>query len=61
MQTFNKPQLIAEIRQHNHSAQEDFLQQFDPAELNEYLSHLVAAEKKVIRIGGWNRPRRKVS
>ena len=59
--THSKPELIELIRRYNTGANIDFLEQFQPTELDEYLTHLEAAERKVIRIGGWSKPRRKAS
>jgi hypothetical protein len=51
----DKGQLITEIRKINSTAQPEFLQQFDPSDLQQYLDHLQAAERKEIRIAGWAR------
>ncbi|WP_428938958.1 hypothetical protein [Fontivita pretiosa] len=50
-----KRQLIEQIRQINTSAQPQFLAQFDDAALKQYLEHLQAAQKRVLRISGWVR------
>ncbi len=52
-----KRQLIDEIRTINNTAGAEFLAQFDEKALTQYLDHLQAARNKVIRIGGWVRPR----
>jgi hypothetical protein len=51
-----KRQLIEDIRQHNPTAQPQFLAQFEEVDLQEYLSHLEAAKAKHIRKIGWMRP-----
>jgi hypothetical protein len=51
-----KRQLIEDIRQHNPTAQVQFLSQFDEAALQQYLDHLEAAKAKHARKMGWNRP-----
>lgn len=55
----DKRQLIDEIRSFNTTAQAPFLAQFEEPALEQYLEHLRAARNKVIRIGGWTRPREK--
>ncbi len=51
-----KRQLIEDIRQHNPTAQPQFLAQFEEADLHQYLSHLEAAKAKHARKIGWMRP-----
>ena len=53
----SKRQLIDEIRRLNASAQEQFLEQFDEAQLQGYLSRLQDCGQRNIRISGWARPR----
>lgn len=52
----NKRQLIDDIRQHNPTASEQFLLQFDEAALKQYLDHLEAAKAKHTRKLNWTRP-----
>jgi hypothetical protein len=52
----NKRQLIDDIRQHNPTATEHFLVQFDEAALKQYLEHLEAAKAKHARKLSWMRP-----
>jgi hypothetical protein len=57
----DKGQLIAEIRKINTTAQPEFLQQFDAADLQQYLDHLQSAQRRDVRIAGWTkRPATKV-
>jgi len=51
-----KRQLIEDIRQHNPTAQPQFLAQFEDADLQQYLDHLEAAKAKHARKIGWLRP-----
>lgn len=50
-----KRQLIDDIRKINTTAQTQFLAQFDDDALKQYLEHLVGAQRKHLRIGGWVR------
>lgn len=50
-----KGQLIEEIRQLNNTATAQFLEQFEPEELQQYLEHLQAAQRREVRIAGWTR------
>ncbi|HRK31183.1 MAG TPA: hypothetical protein PLD59_08900 [Tepidisphaeraceae bacterium] len=43
MQENNKRQLIEQIRQHNTTAEEQYLMQFDEASLQQYLDRLIGA------------------
>jgi hypothetical protein len=52
----NKRQLIDDIRQHNPTATEQFLVQFDETALKQYLEHLEAAKAKRTRKLNWMRP-----
>jgi hypothetical protein len=52
----NKRQLIDDIRQHNPTATEQFLVQFDEDALKQYLEHLEAAKAKHTRKLNWTRP-----
>lgn len=56
----DKRQLIAEIRKHNVSVQEVFLEQFEIADLQAYLERLESARRKERLIAGWVRPRSKM-
>lgn len=56
----NKRQLIDEIRKHNVSVEQVFLDQFSDADLQAYLDRLEAARKKERLIAGWVRPRSKM-
>lgn len=51
----DKGQLIAAIRTINTTASAEFLQQFDPSDLQQYLDHLQAAQRRDVRIAGWSR------
>ena len=53
----SKRQLIEEIRRHNTTAQEQFLEQFDEAALAQYLEHLEEAANKRLRYAGMAQPR----
>ncbi len=55
-----KRQLIDDIRQHNPTAQVQFLAQFEEADLKQYLEHLEAAKAKHSRKMGWSRPSSKL-
>jgi hypothetical protein len=52
-----RPQLLDEIRRFNTTVDATFLDQFNDAELGEYLDHLELARQKQLRIAGWDRPR----
>lgn len=56
----NKRQLIAEIRKHNVSVQDVFLEQFSDEDLRAYLDRLEAARRKERLIAGWVRPKPKM-
>lgn len=47
----NKRQLIDDIRQHNHTAQPEFLAKFDEAALQQYLEHLESKSRKRVSFG----------
>ena len=49
----NKRQLIDAVRQLNHTAQPDFLAQFDEEALQQYLEHLSTAQEKRLKVAGW--------
>jgi hypothetical protein len=51
----SKRQLIDDIREHNPTAQPQFLAQFDELALRHYLDHLKDAQDKRLRIAGWVR------
>ncbi|HQY89230.1 MAG TPA: hypothetical protein PK402_11270, partial [Tepidisphaeraceae bacterium] len=53
----NKRQIIKAIRQYNPTADDDFLNRFNDAQLKEYLDHLDAARRKELLIAGWVKPR----
>ena len=55
-----KRQLIEDIRQHNPTAQPQFLAQFEEADLQQYLDHLEAAKAKHSRKMGWLRANSKL-
>lgn len=56
----DKRQLIAEIRKHNVSVQDVFLNQFSEEDLQSYLERLESARRKERLIAGWVRPRSKM-
>jgi Mg/Co/Ni transporter MgtE len=53
----DKRQLIEAIREHNPTAEIRFLNQFNEAQLQQYLDALDAARRKDLLIAGWVRPR----
>ncbi len=53
----DKRQLIEAIREHNPTAEIAFLNQFNEAQLQQYLDALDAARRKDLLIAGWVRPR----
>jgi predicted GIY-YIG superfamily endonuclease len=58
-----KRQLIEQIRQHNQTATQQFLSQFDENSLQQYLQHLEDAKARKRQISSWSRqqPKMKVA